>query len=46
MAIKAEVKKFLRSKGISTITNEMGHELRLGTAKTIDLLKVAAKLGY
>lgn len=46
MAMKAEVKRFLRSKGISTITNEKGQEVRLGTAKTIELLKAAAKLGY
>lgn len=44
--IKAQVKKFLRSKGIKTITDEKGIVKRLGNAKTVELLKVAAKLGF
>lgn len=45
MALKAEAKKFLRSKGVKTIT--VGSKtLRLGNAKTSDLVKAATKLGF
>lgn len=44
--IKAQVKKFLRSKGVKTIADEKGIVKRLGNAKTVELLKVAAKLGF
>ena len=44
--LKAQIKKYLRSNGINTITNEQGRSIRLGNAKTQDLLKVAIKHGF
>lgn len=44
--LKAQIKKFLRNKGINTITSEQGRIVRLGNAKTQDLLKVANKYGF
>lgn len=44
--LKAQIKKFLRSNGITTIANEKGRSIRLGNAKTQDLLKVANKYGF
>lgn len=44
--LKAQIKKYLRSNGINTLTNEQGRSIRLGNAKTQDLLKVAVKHGF
>lgn len=44
--LKAEIKKYLRSNGIKTITNDQGRSVRLGNAKTQELLKVAVKYGF
>lgn len=44
--LKAQIKKFLRSNGINTITNEQGRSIRLGNAKTQELLKAAVKYGF
>lgn len=46
MGLKAEIKSFLRSKGVKTILTNEGKEVRLGNAKTIELLKVATELGF
>lgn len=45
MGMKAELKKFLKEKGVSKISTPTG-ELRLGNAKTVDLFKAAHKLGF
>ena len=44
--LKAQIKKHVRSNGIKTIINEQGRTIRLGNAKTQDLLKVAVKHGF
>ena len=44
--LKAQIKKFLKAKGIKTIQNESGKTFRLGNATTNDLLKVASKYGF
>ena len=44
--LKAHIKKHLRSKGINMITSDQGRSIRLGNAKTQDLLKVAVKHGF
>lgn len=44
--LKAQIKKYLRSNGINMITNDQGRSIRLGNAKTQDLLKVAVKHGF
>ena len=44
--LKAQIKKFLRTNGVKTIANEQGRLIRLGNAKTQDLLKVATKYGF
>lgn len=46
MGLKAEIKSFLRSKGVKNILTNEGKEVRLGNAKTIELLKVATGLGF
>ena len=45
MGLKAKAKEFLRSKGIKTI-RVGSKEVRLQNAKTNDLIKEAAKLGF
>jgi hypothetical protein len=45
MGLKAEAKKFLRAHNVRTIKTQHG-ELRLGNARTTDLLKVAFSLGF
>lgn len=44
--LKAQLKKFLKAKGIKTIQDESGKTLRIGNATTNDLLKVASKHGF
>ena len=44
--LKAQIKKYLRSNGINTIVDERGRSIRLGNAKTRELLKVAVKYGF
>ena len=44
--IKAQVKSFLKSKGINKIQNEKGQDVKIQQAKTSELIKVATKLGY
>lgn len=44
--LKAQIKKHLRNNGINTITDERGRSIRLGNAKTRELLKVAIKHGF
>lgn len=44
--LKAQIKKYLRSNGVKTITNEQGRSMRLGNASTKELLKVATKHGF
>lgn len=44
--LKAQIKKFLRSNGINTIADERGRLIRLGNAKTRELLKVAVEYGF
>lgn len=42
--LKAQVKRFLRNKGIKTIQNEKGQEVKLQNAKTADLIEKASKV--
>lgn len=42
--LKAQVKSFLRDKGIKTIQNEKGQEVKLQNAKTADLIEKASKI--
>lgn len=44
--LKAQAKRYLRSKGIKQILNEEGNETKLQQAKTADLLKAAIKEGF
>lgn len=44
--LKSQVKKFLRSKGIKSITLDNGASIKLQNAKTTDLCRVAFKLGF
>lgn len=44
--MKAEIKKFLKGKSVKVVIDESGKSLRLGNAKTSELLKAAVKLGY
>lgn len=44
--LKAQVKKFMKSKGINTITLANGSRVKLQNAKTVDILNAAFKLGF
>ena len=44
--LKSQVKHFLKSKGVKTIQNEKGQDVKIQQAKTAELIKVATKLGY
>ena len=44
--LKAQVKKFMKSKGINTITLANGSQVKLQNAKTVDILNAAFKLGF
>lgn len=46
VSIKSDVKKFLRSKGVKTITLASGKTVKIQSAKTSDLVSVASKMGY
>lgn len=44
--MKADVKAFLKQRGVKTITLTSGKEVKLQNAKTSDLITYASKLGY
>ena len=44
--LKAQVKKFMKSKGINTITLANGSRVKLQNDKTVDILNAAFKLGF
>ena len=44
--MKADVKAFLKQRGVKTITLDSGKEVKLQNAKTSDLITYASKLGY
>lgn len=44
VGLKAQVKSFLKAKGIKTIQNEKGQEVKLQNAKTADLIEKASKI--
>lgn len=44
MGIKAKVKQELKSLGIKTIKNDSGVDIKLGNAKTSDLISALAKI--
>ena len=44
--LKAQVKKFMKSKGVNTITLANGSRVKLQNAKTVDILNAAFKLGF
>lgn len=46
IGMKAKIKKYLLSRGVNMITNDKGRSIRLGSAKTRDLLKAAIAIGY
>lgn len=43
MGMKAEIKQELKALGIKTVKNEKGIEVKLGNAKTADLLSALTK---
>jgi hypothetical protein len=43
MGMKAEIKQELKALGIKTIKNDKGIEVKLGNAKTTDLLSALTK---
>ena len=45
MGMKAQAKKELRAMGIKAILTDSGKEVKLGNAKTADLIKELAKHG-
>lgn len=46
VGLKAQVKKFMKEKGINTITLANGSRVKLQNAKTVDILNAAFKLGF
>ena len=46
VGIKADVKAFLKQRGVKTIVLDTGKEVKLQNAKTSDLITYAVKLGY
>lgn len=42
--LKAQVKSFLKAKGIKTIQNDKGQEIKLQNAKTTDLIENASHI--
>lgn len=46
VGLKAQVKKFMKAKGINTITLANGSRVKLQNAKTVDILNAAFKLGF
>lgn len=44
MGMKAEIKQELKSLGIKTIKNDSGVDIKLGNAKTSDLISALAKV--
>lgn len=45
IGMKAQAKKELRAMGIKTILTDFGKEIKLGNAKTAELIKELAKHG-
>lgn len=46
VGLKAQVKKFMKAKGINSITLANGSRVKLQNAKTVDILNAAFKLGF
>ena len=44
VGLKAQVKSFLKAKGIKTIQNDNGQEIKLQNAKTADLIESASHI--
>lgn len=44
--LKAQVKKFMKSKVVNSITLANGSQVKLQNAKTVDILNAAFKLGF
>lgn len=44
--LKAQVKKFMKLKGINTITLANDSRVKLQNAKTVDILNATFKLGF
>lgn len=44
--LKAQLKQFLKSKGVKVVTLDNGATIKLQNAKTRDLFNAAVKLGF